>query len=154
MSHASVGSSSFSHYATNYDYYNNKSLVSEDVCPVVIGRELIDGKINNINFHPTHTSDSCEGFFEWEGKIKSAKWSCWGCGAVDTCVYKVEPIVEGTNCGAPLNAASTPELAQVKHMLYEQNSCLLALEKELKEEKAKVAKLEVNEKDMAGGIFI
>ena len=67
-------------------------------------------------------------------------------------VYKVEPIVEGTNCGAPLNTALTPELAQVKHMLYEQNNCLLMLEDKLKK-KAKVVKLEVNVKDMAGGII-
>ena len=75
-------------------------------------------QINNIDFRPAHASDSCEGFFEWEGEIKSAKWSCWGCGAVDVYHYKVEPIVEGTTCGALLNAASTSELVQVKHMLY------------------------------------
>ena len=109
MSCVSVGNSPFSHYATNYDYYNNESLVSEDICPVAIGRELIDGQINNINFHPTHASDSCEGFFEWEGEIKSTKRSCWGCGAVDVYHYKVEPIVEGTNCGAPLNTVSMSE---------------------------------------------
>ena len=61
--------------------------------------------------------------------------------------------MEGTNCGAPLNAALTPELAQVQHMLYEQNQRLMATEKELMEEKAKVVKLEVNENDMAGGII-
>ena len=151
MSQVSVGNSSFGHYATNYNYYTNESLVSENVQPFAIGRELIDGQTNNINFHPTHAYDSCEGFFEWEGEVKTAKQSCWGCGAVDTYVYKVEPIVD--NCGAPLNTASTPELAQVKHMLYEQNNRLLVMEKELKEKKAKVAKLEVNEKDMAGGII-
>ena len=66
--------------------------------------------------------------------------------------YRMEPIVEGTNYGAPLNAASTPELAQVKHMMYEQQSHLLALEKELKEEKAKVSQLEVNNRDLSSGV--
>ena len=76
MSCVSVGRSAFGHYAANYNYLNNESLVSEDVCPVVIGRELTNGQINNINFHPAHASDSCKGFFEWEGEIKSAKQSC------------------------------------------------------------------------------
>ena len=66
--------------------------------------------------------------------------------------YKVEPIVEGTNCGAPLNTVSTPELAQVKHMMYEQQNQLLSLEKELKEEKAKVLQLEVNNRDLSNGV--
>ena len=145
MSQVSVGNFSFGHYVTNYDYYNNASLVSEDVCPVVIGRELINFQINDINFHPIHTSPTCGGFFEWEGEVKSAKQTCWGCGIIDIYHYKVEPILEGTNCGAPLNTASTLELVQVKHMLYEQNNQLMAMEKELKEEKIKVAKLEVNE---------
>ena len=127
--------------------------MSEYVIPSAIGRDLTSFQINNIDFHLAHTSDSCEGFFEWEGEIKSAKWSCWGCGAVDVYHYKVEPIVEGTTCGAPLGAVSTPELAQVKHMLYEQNNHLLVMGKELKEEKVKVVKLEVNKKDMAGGII-
>ena len=56
--------------------------------------------------------------------------------------------MEGTNCGAPLNTASTPKLAQVKHLLCEQNNLLLSM-KELYE---KVKKLEVNISKMAGGI--
>ena len=46
---------------------------------------------------------------------------------------------------------STPELAQVKHLLYEQGNCLFALEKELADEK-EVAQLEVNNQDMVAGI--
>ena len=127
MSRVSIGGSSFGHYATNFNYYNNASLVSEDVCPMAIGQELTDEQMNSLDFFPAHTSPTCQGFFEWEGEVKSAKHSCWGCGAKDVYHYKVEPIVEGTNCGVPLNAASTPELVQVKHMMYEQQSCLLAV---------------------------
>ena len=54
---------------------------------------------------------------------------------------------------APLNAVSTSKLAQVKHMLYEQNNHLLSLEEELKKEKKKVETLEVNNKDMMEGII-
>ena len=60
--------------------------------------------------------------------------------------------MEGTNCGAPLNAVSTPELAQVKHMMYEQQSRLLTLEKELKEEKANVFQLEVNNRELSSRV--
>ena len=108
--------------------------------------------MNSLDFLPAHASPSYQGFFEWEGEVKQAKWTCWGCGAEDVYHYKVEPIVEGTNCGAPLNAVLTPELAQVKHMLYEQNSCLLSMEKELKEEKAKVLQLEVNNRELSSGV--
>ena len=153
MSCVSVSRSSFGHYTTNFNYYSNESLVSEDVCPVAIGCELIEGQMNSLDFTPAHASPTCQGFFEWEGEVKSAKRSCWGCGAEDVYHYKVEPIVEGTNCGAPLNAASTPELAQVKHMMYEQQNRLLSLEKELKDEKAKVAQLEVINQDMLAGII-
>ena len=152
MSCVSVGGSSFGHYATNYSYYNNASLVSENVCPVAIGQELTEGQMNSLDFLPAHASPTCHGFFEWEGEVKSTKCSCWGCGAEDVYHYRVEPIVEGTNCGAPLNAVSTPKLAQVKHMMYKQQNCLLTLEKELKEEKAKVLQLEVNNRELSSRI--
>ena len=64
----------------------------------------------------------------------------------------MEPIVEGTNCGAPLNTVSTPKLVQVKHMMYEQQSHLLTLKKELKEEKAKVFQLEVNNWELSSRV--
>ena len=152
MSHVSIGNSSFGHYATNYNYFNNESLVSETACPTAVGREANNPQFNNIDFLPQHASLTCAGFFEWEGEVKSAKWTCWGCGAEDIYRYRVEPIMEGTNCGVPLNAVSTPELAQVKHMMYEQQNRLLTLEKELKKEKAKVSQLEVNNRELSSGI--
>ena len=136
----------------HYNSNNNASLVSEDVCPVAIGQDLTDGQMNSLDFTPAHASPTCQGFFEWEGEVKSAKHSCWGCGAEDVYHYKVEPIVEGTNCGTPLNTVSTPELAQVKHLMYEQQNHLLTLEKELKEEKVKVLQLEVNNQELSSRI--
>ena len=48
-----------------------------------------------------------------------AKCSCWSCGAKDEYCYHVEPIVEGTNAGGYMNAASTPELANLGHLVYQ-----------------------------------
>ena len=45
------------------------------------------------------------------------KRSCWGCGARDEYHYQVEPIVEGTNAGGHMEVASTPELANLGHLV-------------------------------------
>ena len=83
MSCVSVGGSFFGHYTTDFNYYNNASLVSGGFCPVAIGCDLMEGQMNSLDFLPAHASPTCQGFFEWEGEVKSAKRSCWGCGAED-----------------------------------------------------------------------
>ena len=48
MSRVSVGNSLFGHYATNYNYFNNESLVGETACPTAIGREATSAKHDRV----------------------------------------------------------------------------------------------------------
>ena len=57
-----------------------------------------------------------------------AKRSCWGCGTKDEYCYRVEPIVEGTNAGGCMEAASTPKLANLGHLVYQLNNKLAFFE--------------------------
>ena len=83
--------------------------------------------------------------------MKTAKCSCWGCGAQDEYCYQVEPIVEGTNAGGHTEVASTPELANLGHLVYQLNNKLAFLEQCLGQEEKKVAELEVINWELAVG---
>ena len=98
----------------------------------------------SLDYDPAHAYPGCQGYFEWEGEVKTAKRSCWGCGARDEYRYQVEPIVEGTNAGGHMEVASTPELANLGHLVYQLNNKVAFLEQRLGEEEKKVATLEVN----------
>ena len=84
-------------------------------------------------------------------KVKTAKCSCWGCGAQDEYRYRVEPIVEGTNAGGHMEVTSTPKLANLGHLVYQLNNKVAFLEQHLGEEEKKVAVLEVNNRELAVG---
>ena len=83
--------------------------------------------------------------------MKTAKRSCWGCGARDEYRYRVEPIVEGTNAGGHMEVASTPELVNLGHLVYQLNNKVAFLEQRLGQEEKKVADLEVNNRELAVG---
>ena len=97
----------------------------------------------SLDYDPAHAYPGCQGYFEWEGEVKTAKRSCWGCGARDEYCYQVEPIVEGTNAGGHMEVASTPELANLGHLVYQLNNKVAFLEQRLGQEEKKVAELEV-----------
>ena len=105
----------------------------------------------SLDYDPAHAYPRCQGYFEWEGEVKTAKRSCWGCGAWDEYRYRVEPIVEGTNAGGHMEVASTPELANLGHLVYQLNNKVAFLEQRLGEEEKKVAVLEVNNRELAVG---
>ena len=66
-----------------------------------------------------------------------------GLWAKDEYCYQVEPIVEGTNAGGYMDAASTPKLANLGHLVYQLNNKLVFFECRLADEEKKVAELEV-----------
>ena len=105
----------------------------------------------SLDYDPAHAYPGCQGYFEWEGEVKTAKHSCWGCGARDEYCYRVEPIVEGTNAGGHMEVASTPELANLGHLVYQLNNKVAFLEQRLGEEEKKVAGLEVINRELAVG---
>ena len=105
----------------------------------------------SLDYDPAHAYPGCQGYFEWEGEVKTAKRSCWGCDARDEYRYWVEPIVEGTNTGGHMEVASTPELANLGHLVYQLNNKVAFLERRLGEEEKKVATLEVNNRELAVG---
>ena len=74
-----------------------------------------------------------------------------GCGARDEYRYRVEPIVEGTNAGGHMEVASTPELANLGHLVYQLNNKVAFLEQRLGQEEKKVADLEVINRELAVG---
>ena len=98
----------------------------------------------SLDYNSAHAYPGCQGYFEWEGEVKTAKCSCWDCGARDEYRYQVEPIVEGTNASGHMEVASTPELANLGHLVYQLNNKVAFLEQCLGEEEKKVAVLEVN----------
>ena len=104
-----------------------------------------------LDYDPAHAYPGCQGYFEWEGEVKTAKHSCWGCGAQDKYHYQVEPIVEGTNAGGHMEVASTPELANLGHLVYQLNNKVAFLEQRLGQEEKKVAELEVINRELAVG---
>ena len=52
--------------------------------------------------------------------------------------------MEGTNAAGHMDVASTPELANLGHLVYQLNNKVAFLEQRLGEEEKKVATLEVN----------
>ena len=94
-----------------------------------MGHDLPDGQMGSLDYDPAHTYPGCQGYFEWEGEVKTARRNCWGCGAVNEYWYQVEPIVEGTNAGGHMDVASTPKLANLGHLVYQMNNKLAFLEK-------------------------
>ena len=105
----------------------------------------------SLDYNPAHAYPGCQGYFEWEGEVKTAKRSCWGCGAQDEYHYQVEPIVEGTNTGGHMEVASTLELANLGHLVYQLNNKVAFLEQRLGQEEKKVAELEVINRELAVG---
>jgi hypothetical protein len=93
---------------------------------------------------PVHIHPDCEGEFEWIPVSKEAVRSCYRCGGVDVFRYNVEPIVEGSDVGGFLHAASTPELAQLRYQFEQEKMKREEAEKEMKKLKNVVATLEVN----------
>ena len=130
---------------------SNSSLVNFHSHPLPTGSDLPEGQMASLDYNPAHAYPGCQGYFEWEGKVKTAKCSCWGCGARDEYRYQVEPIVEGTNAGGHMEVASTPELANLGHLVYRLNNKVAFLEQRLGEEEKKVASLEVNNQELAVG---
>ena len=116
-----------------------------------MGHDLPNGQMNSLDYNPVHAFPGCQGYFEWEGEVKTAKCSCWGCGAKDKYHYRVEPIVEGTNTGGYMECASTPELANLGHLVYQLNNKLVFVERCLVDEEKKVAELEVINQELAVG---
>ena len=94
-----------------------------------------------MDYDPAHAYPGCQGYFEWEGEVKTAKCSCWGCRARDEYRYRVEPIVEGTNASGHVEVASTPELVNLGHLVYQLNNKVAFLEQRLGQEEKKVAEL-------------
>ena len=119
--------------------------------PIPTGSNLPEGQMASLDYDPAHAYPGCQGYFEWEGEVKMAKHSCWGCGAQDEFCYWVEPIVEGTNAGGHMEVASTPELANLGHLVYQLNNKVAFLEQRLGQEEKKVAELEVINQELAVG---
>ena len=151
MSRSTIADSHFGVYATDYNFTSNSSLVNFHSHPIPTGSDLPDGQMASLDYDPAHAYPGCQGYFEWEGEVKTAKRSCWGCGARDEYRYRVEPIVEGTNAGGHMDVASTPELANLGHLVYQLNNKVAFLEQRLGEEERKVATLEVNNRELAVG---
>ena len=143
MSHSTIADSHFGVYATDYNFTSNSSLVNFHSHPLPTGSDLPEGQMASLDYDPAHAYPGCQGYFEWEGEVKTAKHSCWGCGARDEYCYWVEPIVEGTNAGGHMEVASTPELVNLGHLVYQLNNKVAFLEQRLGEEEKKVADLEV-----------
>ena len=97
MSRSTIADSHFGVYATDYNFMSNSSLVNFHSHPLPTGSDLPQGQMASLDYDPAHAYPGCQGYFEWEGEVKTAKCSCWGCGARDEYCYRVEPIVEGTN---------------------------------------------------------
>ena len=116
-----------------------------------MGHDLPNGQMGSLDYDPAHAYPGCQGYFEWEGEVKTARCNCWGCGATDEYRYWVEPIVEGTNTGGHMDVASTPELANLGYLVYQMNNKWSFLEKCLVEEEKKVAELEVINQELAVG---
>ena len=144
MSCSTIADSHFGVYTTDYNFTSNSSLVNFHSHPIPTGSDLPEGQMASLDYDPAHAYPGCQGYFEWEGEVKTAKHSCWGCGARDEYHYRVEPIVEGTNAGGHMEVASTPELANLGHLVYQLNNKVAFLEQRLGEEEKKVATLEVN----------
>ena len=143
MSRSTIANSHFGVYATDYNFTNNSSLVNFHSHPTPIGHNLPNRQVASLDYDPAHAYPGCQGYFEWGGEVKMAKCSCWGCSAWDEYQYQVEPIVEGTNAGGHMEVASTPELANLGHLVYQLNNKVAFLEKQLGDEERKVAELEV-----------
>ena len=143
MSCSTIANAHFGLYATNYNFASNNSLVNYHSHPTPVGHDLPDGQMGSLDYDPAHAYPGCQGYFEWEGEVKTARRNCWGCGATNEYRYRVEPIVEGTNAGGHMDVVSTPELANLGHLVYQMNNKLVFLEKRLVEEEQKVAELEV-----------
>ena len=143
MSRSTITDSHFGLYATDYNFTNNESLVCPHLHPTPVVHDLPNGQLNSLDYNPAHAFPGCQGYFEWEGEVKTAKCSCWGCGAKGKYRYRVEPIVEGTNAGGYMECASTQELANLGHLVYQLNDKLVFFECCLADEEKKVAELEV-----------
>ena len=76
----------------------------------------------------------------WKQEISPGKQISWQ-----------EPIVEGTNASGYLEAASTPKLANLGHLVYQLNNKVAFLEQRLGSEEKKVAELEVINWELAVG---
>ena len=124
MSRSTIADAHFGVYATDYNFASNNSLVNYHSHPIPVGHDLPEGQAASLNDDPAHAYPGCQGFFEWEGEVKTARRNCWGCGAQDEYCYHVEPIVEGTNTGGYMDVASTPELANLGHLVYQMNNKL------------------------------
>ena len=59
--------------------------------------------------------------------------------------------MEGTNAGGHMEVASTPELANLGHLVYQLNNKVAFLEQCLGQEEKKVVDLEVNNQELAVG---
>ena len=128
ISCSTITDSHFGLYATDYNFTNNESLVWPHLHPTPVGHDLPDSQMNSLDYNPAHAFPGCQGYFEWEGEVKTAKRSCWGCGAKDEYRYRVEPIVGGTNAGCYMECASTLELANLGHLVYQLNNKVVFFE--------------------------
>ena len=118
MSHSTIADSHFGVYATDYNFTSNSSLVNFHSHPTPSSLDLPDGQMASLDYDLAHAYPGCQGYFEWEGEVKTAKHSCWGCGAQDEYRYWVEPIVEGTNAGGHMcQGHSHPSAPSVKDIL-------------------------------------
>ena len=151
MSRSTIAESHFGVYATDYNFTNNSSLVNFHSHPLPTSSDLPKGQMASLDYDPAHAYPGCQGYFEWEGEVKTAKRSCWGCGARDEYHYWVKPIVEGTNAGGHMEVASTPELVNLGHLVYQLNNKVAFLEQRLGQEEKKVAELEVINWELAVG---
>ena len=151
MSRSTIADSHFGVYATDYNFTSNSSLVNFHSHPLPTGSDLPEGQMASLDYDPAHAYPGCQGYSEWEGEVKTAKCSCWGCSAWDEYRYRVEPIVEGTNASGHMEVASTPELANLGHLVYQLNNKVAFLEQRLGQEEKKVAELEVINQELAVG---
>ena len=87
MSRLTIADSHFGVYATDYNFTNNSSLVNFHSHPIPTGSDLPEGQMASLDYDPAHAYPGCQGYFEWEGEVKTAKRSCWGCGAQDEYRY-------------------------------------------------------------------
>ena len=151
MSCSTIADSHFGLYATDYNFSNNNSLVRPHSHPTPVGHDLPDGQMNSLDYTPVHAFPGCQDYFEWEGEVKTAKRSYWGCGVKDEYHYHVEPIIEGTNAGGYMECASTPKLANLGHLVYQLNNKVAFFKHCLADEEKKVAELEVINQELAVG---
>ena len=151
MSRSTIADSHFGVCATDFNFTSNSSLVNFHSHPLPTGSNLPEGQMASLDYDPAHACPGCQGYFEWEGEVKTAKRSCWGCGAWDEYRHQVEPIVEGMNVGGHMEVASTPELANLGHLVYQLNNKVAFLEQCLVQEEKKVVELEVINRELAVG---